>query len=85
MDICALRASHLARSRGDGQSIAQWKFDAPPAKTVTKAVAEFVIRDCQHPYVVEGEGFQRLLKMVEPRYVVPSRTYILKVRTCCFH
>ena len=57
----------------------QWRFTSPPALAITNAVADFILLDGHHASIVEGEGFQQLLKLTEPRYVCPSRTYFQHV------
>ena len=81
MDTCVQCLTNkilAARIYDEYKAIKHWKFDAPPALAITKLVSEFIIRDCQHPFVVEGDGFGRLIRLLEPRYVVPNRTDILK-------
>ena len=57
----------------------QWRFTAAPALAITKAIADFILLDGHPASIVEGEGFQQLLKLAEPRYVCPSRTYFQHV------
>ena len=45
------------------------------AKKITEAIAYFISKDLQPYSVVENEGFQNLLSILEPRYVIPSRKY----------
>ena len=45
------------------------------AKKITEAIAYFIPKDLQPYSVVENEGFQNLLGILEPRYVIPSRKY----------
>ena len=61
------------------QLLKQWRFTAPPALAITNAIAHFILLDGHHASIVEGEGFQQLLKLTEPRYVCPSRTYFQHV------
>ena len=61
------------------QLLKQWTFTAPPALAITNDVADFIIIDGHHASIVEGEGFQQLLNLTEPRYVCPSRTYFQHV------
>ena len=44
------------------------------AKKITESIA-FISKDLQPYSVVENEGFQNLLSILEPRYVIPSRKY----------
>ena len=48
------------------------------AQVLTRGIAEFVAKDLRPIGVVEGEGFQRLIQMLEPAYTVPSRKTISK-------
>ena len=68
-----------ARSAPPDQLIKEWRFTAPPALAITNAVANFILLDGHPASIVEGEGFQQLLKLAEPRYVCPSRTYFQHV------
>ena len=61
------------------QLLKQWRFPAPPALAITKAIANFLLLDGHPASIVEGEGFQQLMKLAEPRYVCPSRTYFQHV------
>ena len=45
------------------------------AKKITEAIAYFISKDLQPYSVVENEGVQNLLSILEPRYVIPSRKY----------
>ncbi len=48
----------------------------PKAVKITEKVLEFIVLD-DHPLsVVENTGFCRLMDHLEPRYSLPSRTYI---------
>jgi hypothetical protein len=43
-------------------------------KTISDAIAEFVILDLQLPDVVEGRGFQRLIATLRSPCEIPSKT-----------
>ena len=73
-----------ARAMQPGQTKAQWKFSAPQARVLTRAVAEVFIRDCLHPSMVEGAGFNKFVRIIEPRYVLPSRSYFTQVLCASF-
>ena len=47
-------------------------------QVLTRGITEFVAKDLRPIGVVEGEGFQRLIQMLEPAYTVPSRKTISK-------
>ncbi|XP_044127313.1 E3 SUMO-protein ligase ZBED1-like [Bufo gargarizans] len=44
-------------------------------KRITKAVAAFIAKDLLPYSVVENSGFRYLLKTIEPRYKIPSRSH----------
>ncbi|KAL0149553.1 hypothetical protein M9458_055080, partial [Cirrhinus mrigala] len=44
-------------------------------KTITEALGVFNAKDMQPYSVVDDEGFQHLIKTLEPRYEIPSRTH----------
>lgn len=44
-------------------------------KRITKAVAAFIAKDLRPYSVVENTGFRYLLKTIEPRYKIPSRSH----------
>ena len=62
-----------------GQTQPQWKFTASQSQLLTRAVAEVILRDGHHMSMVEGDGFIKLLRIVEPRFVLPSRTFFAQV------
>ena len=45
-------------------------------KKLANAVAQFIAKDLQPISVVDGEGFKRLMELAEPRFIVPSHTYV---------
>ena len=71
-----------ARRAPPDQLLKEWSFTAPPPLAITHSVATFLLLDGHPASIVEGEGFQQLLKLTEPRYVCPSRTYFQHV---CAH
>ena len=40
---------------------------------------EALIRDCLHPSMFEGAGFNKFVRIIEPRYILPSRSYFTHV------
>ena len=56
-----------------------WNYSDPQAQRITHHIGEIVALDCQPLSIVEDTGFLRLMKGMEPRYVVPSRKYITDV------
>ncbi|XP_063049938.1 E3 SUMO-protein ligase ZBED1-like isoform X1 [Engraulis encrasicolus] len=49
--------------------------DTAKAKSISKAIGLFIAKDMQPYSVMEGEGFRNMLKVLEPRYVMPTRRY----------
>ena len=68
-----------ARPLHPGETMAKWKFDAHQAQALNRAVAEWIIRSGQHPSAIDGDGFDNLLQLAEPRYVVPTAQYFKDV------
>ena len=50
--------------------------DHPKQQSMTKKLAKMICCDLQPLSVVENEGFRELLRVAEPRYVIPSRKTI---------
>ncbi|CAI5682808.1 zinc finger BED domain-containing protein 1-like [Oreochromis niloticus] len=55
-----------------GQPLAH---DSKRAKEIDRAIATFTAVDMRPFSVVENTGFQEMLRVLEPRYSIPSRTY----------
>jgi hypothetical protein len=51
--------------------------DHPKQIAITRRVAKMVCRDLQPVSIVNDEGFRDLLKVAEPRYVLPSRNTLM--------
>lgn len=49
--------------------------NAEKAKRITQSVAAFIAKDLRPYSVVENSGFRHLLKTLEPRYKLPSRSH----------
>ena len=47
-------------------------------KQLVDAVGSFIVQDLRPINVVEGKGFRQLMKVAEPRFKLPSRTYFSK-------
>lgn len=58
----------------------QWKFETLEHQRLVRAVADWVLIDCHPVSAVEGQGFLQLMRITEPRFVPPSRTYFQHVR-----
>jgi hypothetical protein len=52
-----------------------WPTDHPRAKSISTAIGAMMALDCQPFSIVEDEGFKRLMKLVAPKYALPSRKY----------
>ena len=48
------------------------------AKVVSDMILNMIIKDIRPIAIVEGEGFQEMMHLVEPGYKVPSRKYFTK-------
>jgi hypothetical protein len=57
----------------------QWKFTSSQARTLTRYAANWILRDGGHTSDVEGDGIKEFVRMLEPRFVLPSRTYFSHV------
>jgi hypothetical protein len=52
----------------------KWPHNHPKAKLITESIVNWMAKSL-HPYsMVEEKGFVDLMKVMEPKYVVPSRT-----------
>ena len=51
-----------------------WPSNNPNAVATTQAIARMIALDFLPYSVVEGEGFKAVIKLLEPRYRIPSRT-----------
>ena len=45
------------------------------AKAITNAIGVFIAADMRRYSVVQNEGFKHMLKVLEPRYDIQSRTH----------
>ena len=50
------------------------------AKDITHAVTVYLAKDMQPFYTVEREGFRQLLKVLDPKYQLPSRRHFVDVQ-----
>ena len=57
----------------------QYSIDHPRAKALSYRIAEMIAVDLQPLSVVEDTGFCRVMKLAEPRYVIPSRRHFSDV------
>ena len=51
--------------------------DSKKAMAITEKIAQFIVLDDQPLSVVSNVGFKRLMEHLEPRYIIPSRHYIV--------
>ena len=49
------------------------------AQAITRAIAELVAQDLRPIAIVEGNGFRRMMAILEPQYRVPSRKHVTKI------
>ena len=61
--------------------IQQTKYSSTSSKqkTIDEAVLKMIVKDMQPISVVEDEGFQSLLHVLDPRYELPSRKSIMRM------
>jgi hypothetical protein len=64
----------------DKKAGAQWDSSNPRAAAITKKLADMVCRDLQPYSIVLDKGFHDLVQELEPRYVLPTRKQLSKVR-----
>jgi len=55
-----------------------WEFNDPRSLRLTRLIAEMIAVDDQPFSVVCDDGFRRLVHALEPRYTLPSDTYMRK-------
>ncbi|XP_071105261.1 E3 SUMO-protein ligase ZBED1-like [Haliotis cracherodii] len=75
--------SSLKNSAGENiMNMFRRKEKLPPnserSKAITKALAQFIVKDLQPFSIVESEGFVNLIKTLEPRYKLPNRKTLSK-------
>lgn len=61
------------------KSFQQKRCSASRSVEITRHIAEMVSRDLRPVAVVDGPGFIKLLNVLEPGYVVPSRPHIMSI------
>lgn len=54
---------------------AAYKSDSARAKLVTLKIGRFIVKDLRPFSVVSNQGFRDLVHTLDPKYVIPSRTY----------
>ncbi|XP_077314545.1 E3 SUMO-protein ligase ZBED1-like [Lithobates pipiens] len=64
-----------AQPRIDAAIISTLPPNSENGKRITKAVATFIAKDLRPYSVVDNTGFHYLLKTIEPRYKIPSRSH----------
>ena len=45
------------------------------AKSITAAITQFIVRDLRPYSVVQNEGFRNLVRVMDPKYTLPSRQH----------
>lgn len=59
-----------------------WRFNTPQHQLLTRTVVDWLLLDGHHISAVEGKGFAKMMKIAEPRFEPPSRSYIQHVCQC---
>ncbi|XP_075045994.1 E3 SUMO-protein ligase ZBED1-like [Mixophyes fleayi] len=49
---------------------------APTVGRTTKAVADFIVRDLMPVEIIEGEGFNQMLSILDPNYKLPAASFL---------
>jgi hypothetical protein len=68
-----------ARPSSLASGLPVWKFNTSQHQSLTRALVDFLLLDGHHVYAVEGSGLRKLLKLAEPRFEHPGRTYFQHV------
>lgn len=61
------------------ENMKPYEKDSKKAKAITKAITYHIAKDMIPIYTVEKAGFRKMVKMLDPRYVIPSRSYFSTV------
>ena len=72
------KQTHPAKSASGQLRLQEFKhlpIPSPHARLISRCVADFIVSDLRPLSVVESPAFCRLIKTLEPRYVMPSRPY----------
>lgn len=76
-------SDNKSQSPGKQQDIAAsfdrakaWEFNDPRSLRLHRGIAEMVALDDQPFSVVDNKGFRRVMQLAEPRYSLPSDTYL---------
>uniref|UniRef100_A0A8C9WTI1 HAT C-terminal dimerisation domain-containing protein n=1 Tax=Sander lucioperca TaxID=283035 RepID=A0A8C9WTI1_SANLU len=70
-----LKQHHLVVSLTGVKTKAPLVAQSDRAKAITNAIGVFIGADMRPYLVVQNEGFKHMLKVLEPRYDIPSRTH----------
>ena len=57
------------------EKVKQWDINDSRVASVHKKLGEMIALDCQLLTIVEDIGFNCFVKVLEPRYAIPSRKY----------
>ena len=58
------------------RSLQRWSCEHPRSVRLHRAVAEMMVLDDQPASVVSRPGLRTLISLLEPRYTLPSETYL---------
>ena len=61
------------------QQVTPLGFNHPTVRKITRSIAELIALDNQPFSIVDDIGFIRVMKVLEPRYTIPSRRYFAEV------
>ena len=56
-------------------SLLSLPINSTRSKVITNSIARFMVKNLRPYSVVENEGFRHLVKVLEPRYTMPSRSH----------
>ena len=54
----------------------KWSRDSARHKSISQAVAQYIVQDMRPLYSVNDPGFMNLIRVLEPRYDLESRTHV---------
>ncbi|XP_041862941.1 E3 SUMO-protein ligase ZBED1-like [Melanotaenia boesemani] len=72
-------ASDQKQTKLENAFVCKLSSSSSRAQKITEAIAVFICKDLRPFSVVENDGFQSLVKLLEPRYVLPTRKHLSEV------
>lgn len=70
------------------QSLAQcspYERTSQRHKQITRAISNYICKGMAPVYIVQKDSFRELVKVLDPRYVMPSRKHFSKVELPCLY